>query len=118
VSLGHSHIHAPHQEVWIDIAEVQLEEMGLFGINAETAASIQSEYRSIGDAGPGPRRLARFVAGSPVHKGPYAADEKAKLAPIETLIKEHNSNKSPPRKEKCWNINTLEYLQIPLCFRK
>ena len=66
------------KEVWLDAFAIMVRNATRFGLNGEEVSRIEQEYvcfifflggqecMAIGEPGPGPRRLIRFIAGAPV----------------------------------------------------
>ena len=53
-----------------------------FQLSPDAISAITGEMLTVGDAGPGPRRLIRFVAGDAVRKDPFTTKEKTKYADL------------------------------------
>ena len=70
------------KEIWLDPAHIMLGDPERFNLSADASNRIASEILTVGDAGPGPRRLIRFVAGDPVHKAEFTKKEQTKYAEL------------------------------------
>lgn len=77
-------VSAPHfgtfrsKEIWLDTAEILLHDPERFDLTLADVSRIKEEVLTVGQAGPGPRRLIRFVAGDAVTKGVFIQKEEVK----------------------------------------
>ena len=77
------------KEIWLDVFHELKDQAGFYGLSAEEVARIDEEVLRVGDPGPGPRRLLRFVSGRPVNKDVFKPAEKDAIAALDADVLQH-----------------------------
>eukprot|EP00959_Pyramimonas_sp_CCMP1952_P475078 9504000-Pyramimonas_sp.AAC.2 len=86
---------APHfgtfrsKEIWIDAAEIILQSPDRYHLSPADTSRVSEELLLVGEPGPGPRRVIRFVAGDPVSKDPFSIAEVQKYKDVTESILKH-----------------------------
>ena len=77
------------KEVWLDAVQLLLSHPDMYALTGDEVEQLISESQVVGEPGPGPRRLLRWVAGDAVSKDTFLVNEEEKYAELTEDIISH-----------------------------